>query len=366
MSQTREDLAAEIGKIRRKLKKLRRQSLNEETTKAALISPLLASLGWDISNPEEVVYEYRSKSKHMPVDYALKAQRTPDIFIEAKSLGSNLADDKLITQIVNYSVQAGVPWVVLTDGVEYRIFNAGAGKLTIERKLFKILSIEDTPEEELIGGLMLLERSDFVAKRIEEAWKHFNDDRRVKLVLERLMDVKEIKDRLVGVVYAECEKEIPRSAVRDALMRATITVEFPPAPDALDPSIEREDEPGTEKARKAIKVKRSSAQEKSGSPRKMVTLEEVLKGGGLKAPVKLLANYLGHELEATIRSDAKIEMGGEVFNSLSLAAGYARKPHFEGKVAKGKYPPTNGWEFWRCLDPKSGAMVPLSEIRSRI
>jgi predicted type IV restriction endonuclease len=39
------------------------------------------------------------------------------IFVEAKRLGERLDDRKLIAQVLNYAVIAGVQWCVLTDGM---------------------------------------------------------------------------------------------------------------------------------------------------------------------------------------------------------------------------------------------------------
>jgi hypothetical protein len=58
--------------------------LGEENTKAALIEPVLNSLGWNIFDPDEVHREYRRLSNDNPVDYALLLQRTPRLFVEAK------------------------------------------------------------------------------------------------------------------------------------------------------------------------------------------------------------------------------------------------------------------------------------------
>ena len=49
-------------------------------------------------------------------------QGKPRLFVEAKALGRNLDDPKWASQIMGYASVAGVEWVVLTDGNEYRIY----------------------------------------------------------------------------------------------------------------------------------------------------------------------------------------------------------------------------------------------------
>jgi hypothetical protein len=66
--------------------------VGESNTKAGLIEPVIAALGWDVLDPDEVHREYRRRSPDNPVDYALLLSRTPRLFIEAKGLGENIDD----------------------------------------------------------------------------------------------------------------------------------------------------------------------------------------------------------------------------------------------------------------------------------
>ena len=47
------------------------RGIGEENTKAGLIEPILAALGWDVRDPDEVHREYRRLPADNPVDYAL-------------------------------------------------------------------------------------------------------------------------------------------------------------------------------------------------------------------------------------------------------------------------------------------------------
>jgi hypothetical protein len=68
------------------------QRVGESNTKAGLIEPVIAALGWDVLDPDEVHREYRRRSPDNPVDYALLLSRTPRLFIEAKGLGEHIDD----------------------------------------------------------------------------------------------------------------------------------------------------------------------------------------------------------------------------------------------------------------------------------
>ena len=100
--------------------------VGEQDTKAMLVEPVLAALGWDLYDPDEVNREYRRRSTDNPVDYALLLMRTPRLFVEAKGLGENINDPRWANQVISYAAVAGVEWVALTDGAEWRIYNAHA------------------------------------------------------------------------------------------------------------------------------------------------------------------------------------------------------------------------------------------------
>ena len=104
------------------------RTIGEENTKAGLIEPILEALDWDIHDPDEVCREYRRLSSDKPVDYALLLLRTARLFVEAKGVGANLDDPKWANQIIEYATAAGVEWVALTNGAEWRIYNAARSR----------------------------------------------------------------------------------------------------------------------------------------------------------------------------------------------------------------------------------------------
>lgn len=121
-SRLQETIALVVARVRR----FQDRTLGEQNTKASLIEPVLEALGWDIRDPDEVHREFKPTPKDCPVDYALKLLRKPRLFVEAKGLGETLSDRKWIAQVLGYATVAGVEWCVLTDGDEYRFYNATA------------------------------------------------------------------------------------------------------------------------------------------------------------------------------------------------------------------------------------------------
>jgi hypothetical protein len=130
------DLDATLATVRDRIARHQRENIGEQDTKAALIVPILRALGWDVEDLEDVKLEYRRRPSDNPVDYARFLLRAPRLFIEAKSLGNHLDDGKWASQILAYATVAGVEWVALTDGNEWRIYNSHA-TVPVEQKLFK-------------------------------------------------------------------------------------------------------------------------------------------------------------------------------------------------------------------------------------
>lgn len=155
----------------------RAQRIGEQNTKAGLIEPVIGALGWDLFDPDEVHREYRRRGADNPVDYALLLLRTPRLFIEAKGLGENLDDPRWANQTISYAAVAGVEWVALTDGSEWRVYNAHA-PVPIEQKLFRAVRLEDDVDA-VVELLSLLSKDNMRDNRIEELWKGFFVDRQV-------------------------------------------------------------------------------------------------------------------------------------------------------------------------------------------
>jgi hypothetical protein len=99
-------------------------SWTEGDTKAVLIEPLMEVLGWNVRNLSEVVREYgvRVGTKTEYVDYALKINGRPKIFVEVKALGKDL--EPFVDQAVSYARLGDARWAILTNGRELRLYDA--------------------------------------------------------------------------------------------------------------------------------------------------------------------------------------------------------------------------------------------------
>lgn len=93
---------------------------SEANTRSLLIDPVLAGLGWNLRDIREVVREFRVYDGTL-LDYALRLDGKPRLFVEAKAMNKSLEDKAFIAQTVNYANNEGVVWCVLTNGLVYRV-----------------------------------------------------------------------------------------------------------------------------------------------------------------------------------------------------------------------------------------------------
>ena len=112
--------------VRNRIREFEREfTNNEQQTRLSLVDPVLKALGWNPQDPSIVRVEYpvrqRNRNNKNKVDYALFASnQEPIAFIEAKSLGTDLAPTQL--QLLEYAVGKSVPYLIATDGANWTVY----------------------------------------------------------------------------------------------------------------------------------------------------------------------------------------------------------------------------------------------------
>jgi hypothetical protein len=101
------------------------------------------------------------------------------MLVEAKALGEDLEKLNYKKQVMGYTGTLGAGWAVLTNGDEYRVFNATGGALNIEERLFHIARLTDpnSPSEEILA-LLSRERighlqEEWADKKVSDAIRAF-------------------------------------------------------------------------------------------------------------------------------------------------------------------------------------------------
>jgi hypothetical protein len=124
--------------------------MDEENTKVRLIQPFLELLGWDFYSTEvELEYTIPMASGSTHVDYALLIGDTPVVFVEAKSVRSDLSTQN-VRQLKSYMRQElGVDWGILTNGKTFEVLTKnrrqnGGEEVSVAR--FDLNDLADDPD----------------------------------------------------------------------------------------------------------------------------------------------------------------------------------------------------------------------------
>jgi predicted transport protein len=166
----------------------KKTAANEANTKHHLIEPLLVALGWNLEDFDEVDREFRVFDGTY-LDYALRVDGKPKLFVEAKALGKSLSDKQFIAQTVNYANNEGVVWCVLTNGLAYHIYKSNEPvpmerKLLFELDLTEATSIGD--DRALVEALQILGRSSVKDGKLDAWGESVFVDMRTRAALAKL------------------------------------------------------------------------------------------------------------------------------------------------------------------------------------
>jgi len=147
------DFKDQIKQLADRIEKLKDSTLTEEATKMAFIIPFIQALGYDTSNPQELVPEYIADvpmKKGEKVDYAILQDNQPIIFIECKHWKEDL--DIYSTQLLRYFNITKAKFAILTNGIYYRFYTDLDKINFMDEKPFldiNILELKDAQIEEL-------------------------------------------------------------------------------------------------------------------------------------------------------------------------------------------------------------------------
>lgn len=198
-------------------------NLDEQTTRTKLIDPLIQLLGWDLFSGEvEVEHSVSMMSSDKRVDYALKIDGDPKVFLEAKAGKSNISDHH-VGQLGDYMQNEWVELGLITNGRRFialhlepgeggppeivELGNVGIEELPDNRWLLDLFSREAVANE---GANDLATN---LAKR-EEALQHLRNNR--EAISRELANV--VGSDLPDVIYQE-SAELTQEFVGDLIQK---------------------------------------------------------------------------------------------------------------------------------------------------
>lgn len=193
------------------------QNPNEAATKNACIEPILRALGWDPSDDEEVVPEWGKTQAAGRADYALITEHGghPIAVLEAKSLTTTISD-KDVTQTLQYAQLQQVTWAIVTNGRNWRLYDALKQAQWTERLIWSI-HIDDFDAAEKLSQISKSELPG-LKSRIERV----QDAALLKEVLERLF--RHPTAELVALLGKE--SGLPAKRIREIITQPSVSGSF--------------------------------------------------------------------------------------------------------------------------------------------
>lgn len=111
---------------------------NERAVATSIVIPVLRALGWDDSDPAQVMPEYTNPRGR--VDYALSPGRnSPAVFVEVKRVGQTADADR---QLFEYAFHEGAQIAVLTDGRLWNFYLPGQHGSYEDRRVYQLDIVE--------------------------------------------------------------------------------------------------------------------------------------------------------------------------------------------------------------------------------
>ena len=141
-----------VGKLGTKIDRHREiLQKSESATRYCLIDPLLTALGWDISDPAQVLTEYNSGKGR--ADYALFPRSgPPSLVVEAKPLFT--PTENAVEQTINYCIQDGIDYFAITNGDNWEVYETHK-KGQLQDKRVTAFKITDMNQSAVMGMLWL-------------------------------------------------------------------------------------------------------------------------------------------------------------------------------------------------------------------
>lgn len=141
------DFKDNIIKLAERIKVQRDAVKTEEATKTSFIMPMIATLGYDIFNPFEVIPEMDCDltKQSDKIDYAIQKDGKTILLIECKQCSSNL--DLHNTQLAKYYAASNARFGVLTNGTEYRFYADLDKNNIMDEKPFLVVDMLDLSDE---------------------------------------------------------------------------------------------------------------------------------------------------------------------------------------------------------------------------
>jgi len=326
-------------------------SRGEADVRQGIVLPILACLGWDRDNVEEVVPEFASGGGK--VDYCLFCNNKESILIEVKRAGEELRKHQ--QQLLEYAFKLGVNLAVLTNGFEWWLYLPLEEGRWEERRFLDINIREQSFEiisEQFKRFLRKKEVKDGSAVNKARELKNKN---KIQILIDATIPeawnaLLEEQDELLLDLLAEKVREICSYHPNEKQIKDFVASLY-------RQSIESYEEEGNSViAPPNIGKIAGKSIGKISKDKKEIKIRNLIDAGIIGANTVIYNTYKGIKYEARILENGEIRLLNNkpaTFKSPSKAA-----VHITGNSV-------NGWVWWKCRDEK-GREVPLDAFREKL
>jgi hypothetical protein len=195
----RDRLVKQIPRFQKILASAKNRDIHESDTVTIVVDMLQYVFGFD--KYTEITSEHAIKGTFC--DLAVKIDGTVKYLIEVKAIGLDLKDNHL-RQAINYGAHEGIPWIVLTNGMEWQIH-----KISFERpissELVAIINFEEIShrKKENLMQIFLLCRQGIKKQAMEDYHE------RSQIVNRFMVAAISQTDPVVAVIRRELKRFVP-------------------------------------------------------------------------------------------------------------------------------------------------------------
>lgn len=335
-------LMDELRKISARINQQRPMMTNEVATELVSIHPFIRALGYDIGNLNEVQPQYTADARASGserVDYAIKQQGKPIIFIESKAANKVLSENYW-RQLYDYFGAEDVRFGILTNGIEYRFYADLDKDNIMDSQPFLIID--------------MLNINELLVKELEGFTKAGFDPERI-LSSARKLAILPILDKEFRQPSKEFVRYFAKQVNPNWLEESDLEAFRPIFKQAWQEFVEQKI------ASRLPTVSESEAVIQDPLTTANPTIRPI---SGDKVEVPIFASFQGQRCEAILlltnkirNRDANIKFKGETLT-----------PSAAGKKAKRSIDPespggTDGWRFWRFLHPDTDKEHIIEDLR---
>lgn len=362
MSHKKEMLCETISQLKQRIITAEKEGikLSETDTRQGLINPVFNALGWDFSDFLSVKSELRYGNYNDPIDYAFfssKDKKKPILLLEAKALGTNLNDPKVVKQLCMYLGETGVQWGVLSDGNKYVMYNSKSG-VSFEEQKFLTLQIKDAdtedgmPLEELADKLTaLLSRECLENDDIQKTYEDHMINTQIEDAMESLLSSP--FDTLANAIRKEFKEDRVKAGMKVPTKKIIAFLEqIADEEGRLPIELDRESITTDEELMSTVAhtEKGETVSDSISKNTKLVTISDLMEDGLVREGDNWRFEYKGEVFWGRITGNSQLEIDGQVFDNPSKAGLYCKKK------------PCSGWTAWQFRDG-DGHWVQVETLR---